>query len=102
MVLSPGKFANPMENGGPPLDRRRFLLSAAALLPPPDKKPAVAAIVTEYRYYSHADVIAGRILEGYAPDGIRQEPRTRIVCLRSGPVEMAPISTPACCSRNRR
>jgi hypothetical protein len=70
-----------MENGDRPLDRRRFLLSAAALLPPPDKKPAVAAIVTEYRYYSHADVIAGRILEGYAPDGIRQEPRTRIVSM---------------------
>ena len=29
----------------------------------------VAAIVTEYRKWSHADVIVGKILEGYHHDG---------------------------------
>jgi hypothetical protein len=35
-------------------------------MPPPKK---VAAIVTEYRHNSHADVIVGKILEGYNQDG---------------------------------
>lgn len=46
----------------------------------PEKK-TVAAIVTEYRYYSHADVICGRILEGYSPNNERVTPRTRIVSM---------------------
>jgi hypothetical protein len=58
------------------LSRRDLLLSLAA-----DRRPAVAAIVTEYRYYTHADVIVGRILEGYSPNGVRREPRTRIVSM---------------------
>jgi hypothetical protein len=62
------------------LDRRAFLFSASAALAAP-AKPRVAAIVTEYRYYSHADVICGRILEGYHPNNQRQEPRTRIVSM---------------------
>src|SRR5438046_8052618 len=32
-------------------------------------KKKVAAIVTEYRRHSHADVIVGKILEGYHYDG---------------------------------
>jgi len=48
---------------------------------PPTEKKAVAAIVTEYRPMSHADVIVGRILEGYRPNGVRVEPRTRIVSM---------------------
>jgi hypothetical protein len=58
------------------LSRRDLLLSLAG-----DRRPSVAAIVTEYRYYSHADVIVGRILEGYSPNGVRREPRTRIVSM---------------------
>ena len=34
-----------------------------------DTKKRVAAIVTEYRRRSHADVIVGKILEGYNQDG---------------------------------
>jgi hypothetical protein len=64
-----------------PPSRRGFLLSAAAGAAAPADRPAVAAIVTEYRYYSHADVIVGRILEGYSPDGVRVQPRTRIVSM---------------------
>src|SRR5438445_3559164 len=32
-------------------------------------KKNVAAIITEYRHWSHADVIIGKILEGYNQDG---------------------------------
>ncbi len=64
------------------LDRRQFLASAAAAGSlAAAKSPAVAAIVTEYRSLSHADVITGRILEGYSPDGVRVDPRTRIVSM---------------------
>ena len=47
----------------------------------PKEKKKVAAIVTEYRYYSHADVIVGRLLEGYYPNNARQEPRTELVAM---------------------
>jgi hypothetical protein len=40
----------------------------------------VAAIVTEYRRHSHADVIVGKILEGYNHDG-RDRPRMRLVSM---------------------
>jgi len=65
-------------------NRRSFLAAGAGgvlarAASPPAK--TVAAIVTEYRYYSHADVIVGRILEGYSPNNQRVEPRTRIVSM---------------------
>ena len=36
---------------------------------PPAAKKKIAAIVTEYRRWSHADVIVGKLLEGYDHDG---------------------------------
>jgi len=66
------------------LSRRSFLASGAAALAaasPDNTKKTVAAIITEYRHRSHADVICGRILEGYSPDNRRVEPRTRIVSM---------------------
>jgi len=64
------------------LGRRNWKLAAA-------KTPAVAAIITEYRSLSHADVIAGRILNGYSPDGVKVESRhpDRLDVHRSGPGE---------------
>jgi hypothetical protein len=62
------------------LTRRGFLTGAAAAVAA-GQRPRVAAIVTEYRYRSHADVIVGSMLEGYSPEGIRQPPRTRIVSM---------------------
>jgi hypothetical protein len=44
-------------------------------------KKRVAAVVTEYRPRSHADVICSRIFDGYTPNGVRVEPRTRIVSM---------------------
>jgi hypothetical protein len=62
--------------------RREFagLLPAAAALAAGSQKK-VAAIVTEYRYWSHADVIVGRLLGGYSPNGVHKPPRTRVVSM---------------------
>src|SRR5712691_8019199 len=40
----------------------------------------VAAIVTEYRRHSHADVIVGKILEGFLHDG-KEFPNLQLVSL---------------------
>ncbi len=40
----------------------------------------VAAVVTEYRRWSHADVIVGKIIEGFNYDG-RERPRMRLASL---------------------
>ncbi len=40
----------------------------------------IAAIVTEYRKWSHADVIVGKILEGYLYDG-KEKPNLRVVSM---------------------
>jgi hypothetical protein len=45
-----------------------------------DEKKPVAAIVTEYRRHSHADVIVGKILEGYNHDG-GAGPRLKLVSM---------------------
>jgi hypothetical protein len=46
----------------------------------PDEPKRVAGVVTEYRRHSHADVILGKILEGYLHDG-QEFPRLRLVSL---------------------
>lgn len=46
----------------------------------PNQRKPVAAIVTEYRRHSHADVIVGKILEGYRYDG-REFPNMRLVSM---------------------
>lgn len=48
-------------------------------MPDPKARP-VAAIVTEYRRWSHADVIIGKILEGFLHDG-KEFPRMRLASL---------------------
>ena len=55
--------------------RRNFLKTsllaagASALSAAYDERPAVAAVITEYRHNSHADVILTKLLEGYEHDG---------------------------------
>jgi hypothetical protein len=39
----------------------------------------VAAVVTEYRWYTHADVICGRLLGGYSANNVWTPPRTQLV-----------------------
>jgi hypothetical protein len=73
--------------------RRQFLISAAAAGKlAAAKTPTVAAVITEYRSLSHADVIAGRILEGYSPDGVKVAPRTRIVSMYTDQVPQNDMS----------
>jgi hypothetical protein len=45
-----------------------------------DERKPVAAIITEYRRHSHADVIVGKILEGYNYDG-KEGPRLKLVSM---------------------
>lgn len=64
------------------LSRRQLLAGlGATVVKAQDSRPRVAALVTEFRHRSHADVICTRILDGYYPNGRRQEPRTRIVSM---------------------
>ncbi len=64
---------------------RRSFLTAAGLAPlaarAQDSRPKVAAIITEFRHRSHADVICTRLLDGYYPNGVFQEPRTKLVSM---------------------
>src|ERR1700685_2979427 len=62
-------------------NRRAFLLSAAAALQAEGPAKRIAAIVTEYRENSHADVIVGKYLEGYRQNRRPPKPRSRIVSL---------------------
>jgi hypothetical protein len=43
--------------------------------------PDVAAVITEYRARSHADVIVGKLLDGYLLDGVPTAPRVRIAAM---------------------
>src|SRR4051794_29177888 len=52
----------------------------------PARKKKVAAIVTEYRYYSHADVICGRLLAGYSANNVWTPSRTQLVSLYTAQV----------------
>jgi hypothetical protein len=49
-------------------------------MPPTTDSKRVAGVVTEYRRHSHADVILGKILEGYFHDG-QDKPQLRLVSL---------------------
>ncbi len=76
-------------------NRRQFILSSLGAIAghqTPATKKRVAAIVTEYRYYSHADVIVGRMLDGYYPNGVRKEPRTQIVSMYTDQVPQNDMS----------
>jgi len=72
--------------------RRAFLQAAGAVLPllaqtlgpstaAEDDTRKIAAVVTEFRTNSHAEVIAGRWLEGFELDGLSDRPRSRLVAL---------------------
>ena len=46
------------------------------------QKPRIAAIVTEYRGYSHADVILGRFIQGHSLETTETHwPRTQVVSM---------------------
>lgn len=55
-----------------------------------DRRTKTAAIVTVYRYYSHADVLIGRLLSGYSPNAIWEPSNTHIVSLHA---DQVPVNT---------
>lgn len=78
--------------GGCFVKRRDFLaLPAGAAVPAfaeqtrtaatSDAKLKVAAVVTEYRWYSHADVICGRLLAGYSANNAWTPSKTHLTSL---------------------
>ncbi|HWB95778.1 MAG TPA: hypothetical protein VG672_03725 [Bryobacteraceae bacterium] len=69
--------------------RRGFLATAALPLvagAQTGQPRHIAAIVTEYRHNSHADVIIGKYLEGFRQDGRPPGPRSKIVSLYTAQV----------------
>ena len=45
------------------------------------KKKKIAALISEYRLRSHADVIIGRMLGGYYYQGQHHEPRVEVISM---------------------
>ncbi len=76
------------------INRREFLAGFGGLAAAAERKKMVAAIVTEFRHRSHADVICTRIFDGYYPNGRRQEPRTQIVSMYTDQVPPGDMSRP--------
>lgn len=77
------------------MDRRDFLASSAfaALGSAQTAAPMkIAAIITEYRPNSHADVIVGKYLEGFNQDDQPPFPRSKIVSMFTEQVPKADIS----------
>ena len=68
------------------MNRRTFLAAStaaavAAAAAPSGHPKRIAAIITEYRPGSHADVIVGKYLEGYNQDQRPPYPRSKIVSI---------------------
>ncbi|MBI2687701.1 MAG: hypothetical protein HYX27_15425 [Acidobacteria bacterium] len=63
--------------------RRRsvFPLLAAPLAAQQTRRPRLAAVVTSYYFYSHADVILGRLMAGCSPNGKWHASRCDVVSL---------------------
>lgn len=76
------------------MQRRTFLASAgsAALAKPAGEPKRIAAIITEYRPGSHADVVVGKYLEGYNQDDQPPYPRSKIVSMFTEQLPKADMS----------
>jgi hypothetical protein len=59
-----------------------------------DDGKTVAAIVTEFRHNSHAEVIVGRWLEGFELDGMSPRPKSKLVSLYTDQVPKNDLSRP--------
>ncbi len=78
------------------MNRRAFLAStgsiALAAVPESDAPKKIAAIITEYKLGSHADVIVGKYLEGFNQDDRPPYPRSKIVSMFTEQVPKDDIS----------
>jgi len=52
----------------------------------------IAAVITEYRHNSHADVVVGKFLEGYHQDGKPPRPKSRVVSMFTDQVPEGDLS----------
>ena len=86
-------FVRRFSHSGALIDRRSLLLGGTtALFGAPDARKTVAAVVTEVRPMSHADVICSRILEGYRPNNVFVEPKTRLVSMYTDQIAKQDLS----------
>ncbi len=76
------------------MNRRLFLAasSSAGLALPAAEPKKIAAIITEYRLGSHADVVVGKYLEGYNQDDRPPYPRSKIVSMFTEQLPKADMS----------
>src|SRR3954447_5246578 len=76
------------------MNRRTFLATPAfAMAAQQAEQPkTIAAIITEYRLNSHADVIVGKYLEGYNQDDRPPYPRSKIVSMFTEQIPKEDIS----------
>jgi hypothetical protein len=80
------------------ISRREALgLSAAVAVGAPlaaAPRKRIATVITEYRLNSHADVIIGRLLEGYDYYGTRRAPRVEVVSMYTDQIPANDLSRP--------
>lgn len=84
---------------GDQLNRRQFMAAGAAASLQGQSQPQkkrIAAVITMYtqdgRFYPHAAVIVGRLLEGYSPNGVFRQPRTQLVSMYTAQVPPTDLS----------
>jgi hypothetical protein len=76
------------------MNRRTWIgtaLATPAALAAPQSRPGspgagrkkIGCVVTVYRYNSHADVLCGRLLAGYSPNGVWERARNHVVSLHA-------------------
>jgi len=68
------------------------LVSAASRAAGAAPRKRIATIITEYRPDSHADVIVGRLLEGYEYNGQHQTPQVEVVSMYTDQVPSNDLS----------
>jgi hypothetical protein len=77
------------------INRRTFLASTLAATVARAAAPKrIAAIITEYRPGSHADVVIGKYLEGFLQDGKPPGPESRVVSMFTEQVPEKDMSRP--------
>lgn len=71
-----------------------LLLAISAIAQDQEKVPTIAVITTEWRQNSHADVIAGRLVEGYTLDGQGEFPKLKLVSAYTDQIPESDLSRP--------
>jgi hypothetical protein len=59
---------------------------------PAAERKQIATVITEYRRNAHADVIVGRLLDGYEYNGVKRTPRVQVVSMYTDQVPANDLS----------